>query len=196
MDEIINILVNLRVYGFLRAVTILAHIITVGQFLFYLHVILANVRTQPDCFTYFTDLSVTFLLHAEDRRIAFFWQELQPRDRVYRHCTFAVHFGFRTDFRYGAFDLAWMILRFTDLYSHSNQHLITPIRVSYLITPTIVVGILLFDDSIRPVFNMISTRGFFPPEHEIPMSTWPDTVDARQYLANIHRVRLIFRLTT
>jgi hypothetical protein len=134
-------------------------------------------------------------MHAEDRHVLFIWQEVQPHERLYWHGQFAVHFGFWTKPQYGAFDLAWMLLHFTDVYSHLIPDMIRPVRVSYLITPTLVVGIPPPDDSIQPIFNMISGRGFSALQLSYPVSMWPDTARERQCLANIHRVCLIFRLT-
>lgn len=177
LDSINNVLSQ----GVLRLTPRIAELLTVCNFLLLFILIYdADARMQPNSNIYNTALTADIAEWLHDIPVIFLWYEIHhnaSRFRLIHGARYGVAFYIDTRAPWSSIHLAWVLLRFIDIYSHYPHRPLRLLALSYCMTGRGVTGIMIFGANLESLFTAIRDES----RHNLhlhlapnfPITTWP-----------------------
>ncbi|KAJ7053034.1 hypothetical protein C8F01DRAFT_1168712, partial [Mycena amicta] len=111
-----------------------------------------------------------------------------------RRGVYAVAFAFHNAPDIHLLDLAWVLLRFQDLYiRESDYSRFDLVNISYRIGTQATYGLLIYDSGLAAAYDKVAVS-FRSPLHGIPVSTWPPGEDNAAIKSDLIIAQLLSRV--
>ncbi|KAH7904540.1 hypothetical protein BJ138DRAFT_1119321 [Hygrophoropsis aurantiaca] len=170
----------------------------------FLNVIPANSTTEetvsllrqicylitPRSSVYISELSVALALRKFPPAAVLTWRDISTVSPFRKKAAFAVTFYIRTHHPFSSIDFAVFLAYFMRTYPPTNFHRAPLQRISYVLRPDGVCGVLLCGEAVMYAFSDVVQLARRDPSTTIsgwPVTTWPSTAAEMRHPRYVHQ---------
>jgi hypothetical protein len=109
---------------------------------------------------YYTEIPLIGPFHARPTPTLFLWDRVHAGSHYFPQAQFQVYFYIRTAPPFSELDLAWVLLKFSDVHTGPSNVQLRIVGMTYTMSHTHIIGVIFFDKSLASAFESVVEYAF------------------------------------